>query len=142
MNEDEPKPALKALRCPAGLAPEASKAWRRLAPKLAGLGLLTEVDWDALLVYCTTYARWVEAEDFLRKNGITYEVREPDTDWATEGALKAVKVYPQVAIAKALAHTLKCYQQEFGLTPSSRSNLKVRKEAPKKSRLGKLKAVS
>ena len=44
LNELEPVPPTVALRCPNYLLPEARKEWKRLAPILMGMGLLTAAD--------------------------------------------------------------------------------------------------
>lgn len=40
---------------PAWLVPEAKRRWRRLAPELAWLGLLTVIDGDALATCCQAW---------------------------------------------------------------------------------------
>lgn len=63
LNELEPVPPVASLRCPNYLLPEARKEWRRLAPILMNLGLLTAADAVPFAGYCQAYARWREAED-------------------------------------------------------------------------------
>ena len=42
LNKDEPTPPQDNVKCPAWLMPEAKKEWKRLAPSLIAMGVLTE----------------------------------------------------------------------------------------------------
>ena len=59
LNALEPIP----LQCPRHLLPEAKKEWKRLAPILMSMGLLTAADAVPFEGYCTAYARWLEAQE-------------------------------------------------------------------------------
>ncbi len=83
------------------------------------MGVLTEVDGHALAAYCQIYARWREAEEFIAKHGNVYPLRD------SEGRVKYMAQLPQVSIARNLLQLLEGSQQEFGLTPSARSALRV-----------------
>ena len=69
VNKEEPTPPQDNIRCPAWLMPEAKKEWKRLAPSLTAMGILTEHDTEAFAGYCQAYARWREAEEFLSQHG-------------------------------------------------------------------------
>ena len=47
LNASEPKPKKKAPACPKWLEPEAKKEWKRLAPSLEAMGVLTQADLTA-----------------------------------------------------------------------------------------------
>ena len=47
LNGREPVPPRAALKCPAWLLPEAKKEWKRLAPALEAMGVLTMADLTA-----------------------------------------------------------------------------------------------
>jgi len=81
--------------------------------------VLASVDRDALAAYCQTYARWRSAEEYLAKHGDVYPLRDE------RGKIRYMQQFPHVAIARNLLQTLRGYQQEFGLTPSSRSKVEV-----------------
>jgi len=83
------------------------------------MGVLTIVDADALTNYCDSWSRWKKAVLFLQKNGDVFTTRDEF------GKVKYVAPWPQVGIAKALLVVLNRYQQEFGLTPASRSCVSV-----------------
>lgn len=69
LNEREPIPPKGGVKCPAWLLPEAKKEWKRLAPALEAMGVLTMADTAAFASYCQAYARWREAEDVISQHG-------------------------------------------------------------------------
>ena len=89
--------------------------WERIAPELARLGILTELDRAALAAYCSCWGRCVEAERHVREHGMT--VRAPG----------GIKINPSVRIANNALQFLLKFAAEFGLTPSSRSRIVVGK---------------
>lgn len=112
MNEPNPKPLVPT--CPDWVSDVAKKEWKRVVPELERLGLLTCVDGAALEGYCQSYARWVEAEQFMMKHGTIFKT--------PNGYIQQV---PQVAIAQKYLNMVKAFCAEFGLTPSSRSRLTI-----------------
>ena len=121
VNSDEPKPPRRAkkdlLRCPGWISDGAKLVWRSAAPQLRDMGVLTQVDRDALAAYCQAYARWREAEEFIAKHGSVYPLRDE------QGRVKYMQPFPQVAIARHLLLAVRTFQQEFGMTPSARSRI-------------------
>ena len=73
INKDEPTPSQENVKCPSWLMPEAKKEWKRLAPSLIAMGILTEHDMEAFAGYCQAYARWREAEEFLSQHGTIFK---------------------------------------------------------------------
>lgn len=112
LNQKEPQPEKKAPRCPAWLAPEAKKEWRRMSRQMERLGVLTQVDAAAFAGYCQAYARWKEAEEFISKHGTIFKT--------PSGYIQQV---PQVSIAQTYLKIMRDFCAEFGLTPSSRSRI-------------------
>lgn len=114
LNEREPKPKAKIPRVPAHLQGEARREWRRMAKKLFALGLLTEIDGTALALYCQAWARWVEAEEEVRKLGAI--VKSPN-GYPIQN--------PYLSVANRAMRDLRAMLVEFGMTPSSRSRVQV-----------------
>ena len=106
-------------RCPLWLDADAKGKWKQLAPKLSRAGILSSVDGDALAAYCQAWSRWKEAEEYLQKNGSVLAIK------GDAGKVKYLQQVPQVGIAKGLLQVLLRYQNEFGITPASRSNVTV-----------------
>lgn len=112
LNAREPVPVKRAPSCPKWLDKDAKKEWRRLAPKLEAMGLLSEVDMAAFAGYCQSYSRWKENEEFITEHGSL--VRTPSGYWMQ---------VPQVSIAQQYMKQMEKFAEQFGLTPSSRSRL-------------------
>ena len=112
LNEHEPVPPKAAIRCPAWLEPDAKKEWKRLAPALEAMGILTTVDISAFAGYCQAYARWKEAEEFISKHGSIFQT--------PSGYVQQV---PQVSIAQQNLKIMQSFCSEFGLTPATRSRI-------------------
>lgn len=112
LNEHEPVPPKETIKCPTWLEAEAKKEWRRLAPSLEAMGVLTTADLMAFAGYCQAYARWREAEEFISKHGTIFQT--------PSGYVQQV---PQVSIAQQNLKIMQSFCAEFGLTPASRSRI-------------------
>jgi P27 family predicted phage terminase small subunit len=112
LNEQEPTPAAGSLAAPTWLEGEAAAEWKRLAPVLHRLGLLTEIDETALATYCQAWARWREAERNIQKFGMVIKGK---------GGFPIIS--PFVAVANRAMSQMKGLLVEFGMTPSARSRV-------------------
>ena len=110
---NEPRPPTSSGRCPSWLSLEGKRIWRKVAPELKRLGLLTELDRQSLEAYCGTAAMLRQAHEALAREGLIYEVN---------GMLRK---RPEVAIASECVQQLRLLAAEFGMTPSSRSRIDV-----------------
>ena len=127
----EPKPVVSAVvpKPPSFLRPAAKRKWKSLAPQLQALGLLTEIDVDALAACCNSYATW---EAFV------FELKDPKFKEIITNRFGEVKVNPAVdGIQKAQEEYLK-WLKEFGLTPAARSRVEVDKPADEGDALDRL----
>lgn len=116
LNGREPKPDSRLPYCPRHLPEEAKREWNRVAKELQRIGVMTFVDRAALAAYCAAWARWVEAEKALEK--------EEPVVTSDKG-----NVYqnPWVGVARQAMKDMLDAAREFGMTPSSRSRIKVEK---------------
>ena len=111
-NAAEPKPPIDKIRPPAFLSAEARKHWKNVSKQLQESGVLTNMDVDALTLYCESFSRWREAMDEIQKSGAIahtpqgYPVQSP---WL-QIANKAFEQMTKLLV-------------EFGMTPSSRSRV-------------------
>lgn len=112
LNDREPVPPKATLKCPAWLLPEAKKEWKRLAPALEAMGVLTMADLTAFEGYCQAYARWKEAEAFITQHGSIFQT--------PSGYVQQV---PQVSIAQQNLKIMQSFCSEFGLTPATRARI-------------------
>ena len=97
--------------CPAWLDIMAKREWRRIAPVLKKLGLLTVIDRTALAGYCQSYARWRNAEMLITKHNMYYKKKD------------TIKTMPFVREAQKYLEICKAMCVEFGMTPSSRGRM-------------------
>ena len=116
LNDSEPQLPGGGLSCPKTLNERAKGEWHRVVRDLRGAGVLSRVDRAALEAYCVAYARWQQAELEIEVEGIT--VRGPKG-----GVMKN----PAVTVAHQAMLIMYKFMSEFGMTPSSRSRLKVEK---------------
>lgn len=117
VRQDEIKPSTEISGCPEWLDDEAKKKWFELMPKLQSLGLLTNLDIDALARYCDTWSWWRKCRIFIEKNGETFKTSGSSGDYHNQ--------YPHVAIIHKLAAELDKLEKSFGLTPADRVGLKA-----------------
>ena len=112
INEHEPVPPKGTVKCPTWLESEAKKEWKRLAPSLEAMGVLTQADLTAFAGYCQAYARWKEAEEFISQHGSIFQT--------PSGYVQQV---PQVSIAQQNLKIMQSFCSEFGLTPATRARI-------------------
>jgi len=115
LNENEPKPVRRIPPCPSHLNAEAKKEWRWISKKLLKMGVLGEVDKAQLALYCQAYARWVEAELKIQESPLLYR----------EARTGVPKVNPYLKVANVAMDQLNRYLQQFGMSPSSRTQIKA-----------------
>ena len=112
--KEEPKPRLRAPRPPAHVQGLALEEWRRMVKLLRPLKLLTVIDGTALAAYAILYARWVDAEEMVRKYGPV--MRSKGT---------YIQQSPYLSIANKARASMMKILVEFGATPASRSRIDV-----------------
>ncbi len=115
LNDREPLPPEGIPECPEFLDEEARAEWDRLAALLGRMKLLTVADRSALAAYCTVYSRWVEAERQVKQYGTV--ILSPNKKFPMKS--------PHLTIADQALETMRKFMVEFGLTPSSRSRIRV-----------------
>ena len=89
LNTSEPKPNKKAPACPKWLEPEAKKEWRRLAKQMEAIGILTEVDNEA-----------IQQQSIAQQNADKQKIEN-------EAAIAKAEADKQVAITNAEAEAQK-----------------------------------
>lgn len=118
LNAAEPRAEVARLHCPEELDEIARAEWQRVMPLLAAAGVLTRLDRAALISYCVIYSRAMQADAMLAKAGMvitTANGTEVQSPW--------------VSISNRAHELLNRYEVEFGMTPSSRSRVKVPQKA-------------
>lgn len=116
LNQQQPKPKTPVKR-PRGMQPLAKKLWDEYAPELARLEILTGVDSAAFRLMAEHFGFAVQAARELHEAGLTVETKE------------GTKKNPLAQVFKDNSLAFKAYAAEFGMTPSSRTRLKMPAEA-------------
>ena len=114
INRSEPRPQIELPPAPEHLGDDEKRKWAAVVKELHPLGLVTTVDKDALAMYCVIYVRWMKAERMVREKGEIIKT-----------AAGNIIQNPYLAIANRALDQLNKLGAEFGMTPSSRSRVKV-----------------
>lgn len=112
---------------PDHLPPAARDVWDRLAGQMHVRGLLTGWDVEAFAAYCMAWAMHVDASRELAESGALVSVERRRFNRGGDLIATWVEMVenPAVKVAKESAATLRAFAQEFGLTPSARSGIKL-----------------
>jgi P27 family predicted phage terminase small subunit len=117
LNHNEPKPEVVIPDCPAHLIGPARTEWKRVTKELVKLKIISVIDQAALSGYCLAYADVIKATNKIKKQG--------EVIISEKGGLYQ---NPWVSIRNSAIDRMVKIAAEFGMTPSSRSRVKV--EAP------------
>lgn len=119
--EGEPVPdAPTALPLPPShLSASATIEWYNMGQKLLDIGLLTDLDLSAFALYCQSYGRWVDAESMVVKKGLLVN------DFSKN---------PYLKIAEDAMRDCHKLLAQFGMTPSSRTKVRVANKTEKENR--------
>ena len=121
INDEAPTPEADKVECPEYLSNAAKKHWEKISTELMDCGILTNIDVDALAVYCENYATWAEATKKLNRYGSVIKNKQ---------GLPVLS--PYFKVARNAFDQMKVLLSEFGMTPSSRTKVKAtQKEKPK-----------
>jgi len=115
LNDREPIPPSELPDCPEHLQGEARAEWFRISGALDNMGLLTSADHALLEAYCVTYARWLDAEAKVKEFGTI--VKSPEKNFPMTS--------PYLHVANSSMEQLRKLAVEFGLSPSSRSRIRI-----------------
>lgn len=114
INADEPQPSEGLPECPPGASDEVRDVWDYILSELAVMRIVTPADRDALYAYCEAVAQHRQASREIADVGLT--VRAMNGGYTRN---------PAVQIQRDAAALVRAFAQEFGLTPSARSQIKM-----------------
>lgn len=118
LNEPKPKPIL-ADSPPSWLPAVSKKKWKELVPKMERLGILTEIDGTSFALMLLHYGLAVEVAQELKK----FKGAFKGGKFVQKDAFSGAKKNPLHQLLRDHSSAYKSYMVEFGLSPSSRSNL-------------------
>lgn len=123
--EMEPQAKRGFPPCPRHLRGRSRSAWKFWAEELATMNIDCRPDAMMLEGACVGYARAVEADLILAKEGLT--VKESTIGDTGEVIVLKVKKHPAVEVANQAWRQVKAFCSEFGLSPVSRTRLTLEK---------------
>jgi P27 family predicted phage terminase small subunit len=126
LNDAEPQPSTTPPKCPSWLSKVAKAEWKKLAPELSRLGLLTIVDEGSLAGYCSALAEFRAATEIIEAEGRYVMVGGFYDEAAKEWRGGQMQPHPALIQLRAAWKAVKDFSALFGLDPSSRTRLSVK----------------
>jgi P27 family predicted phage terminase small subunit len=114
INSNEPQPREGIPQCPVDAAPAVHEVWDYTIAELEHMKVVTLADRDALYAYCEAVAQHREVSRQLATEG-----------FAVRGMNGGMVKNPLIQIQRDAAALIRSFAQEFGLTPSARSTIKM-----------------
>lgn len=127
INHEEPKVDIGCPEMPKGLRKTAQREWKRITRDLLTLGVLSVIDGKALAMYCDAYADWEQAQRKCVSDGMWYSEPVINSEGMVVG--QKHKQAPWFNVKCTAMKMMKAYLIEFGLTPASRTKLKIEKKS-------------
>lgn len=118
-NEPKPPPITKPLKPPVWMNKEGKKMFKRLAPIMQQLRLLTETDIESFSMCCQSYGDWRRHIDDIKENGEYYI-------YVNKGGNENQVERPAVKLMHKAYERYKSMCTEFGLTPASKTRIEVK----------------
>lgn len=119
INKNEPKPDLyKDVPKPpkdVGLNTIGRKEWKRIAPILHSLKLLTKIDLSNFIGYCIAFQHYVTANKKIKKEGMIFI-----------NSKGIAHQSPYIYIAEKKYKEMKVFMTELGMSPTSRAKLQIK----------------
>ena len=106
---------------PARMQGEALAEWHRLCGELDQMGVLSKTYRSSIEVYCDTYGLYLQALASLAKHGPFYKHHDG-----------TIRRNPARIDVNQAVPTLIRYQQEFGLTPASKTRIAMEQKSEEK----------
>ena len=115
--DNEPQPPADQVAPPPFCQGEAAALFEGYAKQLKALGLVTNIDVDALGQYCVSMVLFQQHLEICNRGGAVNVVRDEN------GKLRFTQVSASFTIVSKLMAQMLRIGQQFGMTPSSRTAL-------------------
>lgn len=116
LNKDEPPAPADVPQLPKDTNPAVREVWDYTLTQLDAMGLTSSADRDALLAYCEAVVAHRMAADAVHEHGAL-----------VVGSTGSLIKNPALSALNEAAGQISKFASHFGLTPSSRSSIKVGK---------------
>jgi P27 family predicted phage terminase small subunit len=113
INLDEPPAPDGAPQCPPGVAPAVREVWNYTVTQLLAMGCASTADRDALLCYCEAVVQHRRASEAVATSGVL-----------VKGGNGTMMRNPALVAQRDAAMMIGKFAQLFGLSPSSRSEIR------------------
>jgi P27 family predicted phage terminase small subunit len=112
--------------CPDWLSDRAKKKWFEVIQQLRRISesLLSSVDVQILARYCVIWELWDKARQFIEKYGEVIVLKNK------KGRPKKIRVMPQANLLLKYGQELQRIENEFGMSPSSRTRVSGESKKP------------
>jgi P27 family predicted phage terminase small subunit len=118
INKDEPPADNKRPKVPSHLSTIGKNCFNELCDAMEDMGILASYDRKMIELASDSYSEYREARKVVKEKGMSYST-------TTQDGSEMFRARPEVAIASDAFKRLRSIIPEFGLTPSSRSKIKV-----------------
>jgi P27 family predicted phage terminase small subunit len=121
LNDGEPTPDLLSpgAEPPVWLEGVALDKWHEIVPVLTAMRVMTIADRETIARYCALWEQWKKNYDIVKRGADVIIGRD------AAGEVKYMQVTPYASQMTKIATLLLRIEQEFGLTPSSRSQVTI-----------------
>lgn len=104
---------------PPDMCPVAQAKWKQITPQLELAGLISDIDQGVLRRYCESYARYLDAQDAVVREGMTLK----STKETKNGSSETTVINPAYRIVDAETKFMLMVERQFGMTPSARTGI-------------------
>jgi P27 family predicted phage terminase small subunit len=122
LNKDEPQPPCDDGSPDPILSGDALAKWTETVPVLRDMGVWTRADRGAWIRYCVLYETFVRNKRLVDQHGDVMQM-------TTQNGTAYLQVSPYSTQMFAAARDMLRIETQFGLTPSSRSQVKLSQKA-------------
>jgi P27 family predicted phage terminase small subunit len=117
------------VRCPGDIPDDAKRHWRKYAPRLYRLGLLTELDLPPFKRYCELFSEYRAKKQLIAEKGEYYPIYATPTKAESKANAKPrlakLAITPYARQLPGIRDELLRLEKDFGMTPASRSGIEV-----------------
>jgi P27 family predicted phage terminase small subunit len=118
--EDAKRKKPATLQAPPELDADGRAEWDRIIGQLNAEGRIANLDLGSLTVYCQAFARYLQCERVLQRDGLTYMLLDKN------GNPRFEIQRPQVAIGNKAAAQVTKLAAELGLSPAGRARMSTK----------------
>jgi len=120
------RPSVEIPKAPKTLTKEAREEWERIAPHLAQLGLVSQIDRAALAAYCTAWGDYEWAERRIAElNKVARATGDKTGDAGRIGKTPSgyLQISVQMQIRNRALEFMAKFLAEFGMSPAARTRV-------------------